>query len=87
MEHDDDVGAFGQGGVVARLLVAAVATVLAVDDDLQAEVLGDVDRFVLRHVIDQDDVVDDVERDVGVGPLEGLGRVVGGHHDDHPGGA
>ena len=39
---------------------------------------------VARHVVDEDDPVDDVVRDVGVRPLERLRRVVG-RHDDHDG--
>ena len=82
VEHHDDVGAGLERRVVARLLVAAVAPVLRVDDDVEAEVPGDVDGLVLRHVVDEDDLVDDVVRDVGVGALERQGRVVGGHDDD-----
>ena len=82
VEHHDDVGAGRERRVVARLLVAAVAPVLAVDDDVEAELPGDLDRLVARHVVDQDDLVDEVVRDVGVRPLERPGGVVGGHHDD-----
>ncbi len=35
VEHDDDVGTGREGRVVARLLVAAVASVLGVDDHVQ----------------------------------------------------
>ena len=82
MEHDDDVGVRREGRVVAGLLVAAIAAVLAVDDDVEPELPGDVDRLVPRDVVDEDDPVDEVVRDVGVGPLERPGRVVGGHDDD-----
>ena len=85
VEHDDDLGAGRKGGVVARLLVAAVALVLAVDDDVEAQLPRHVDRFVMRDVVDQDDLVDELVRDVGVGPLERLCGVVGGHDDDDPG--
>ena len=85
VEHHDDVGARTQRRVVARLLVAAVAAVLAVDDDLEAQLPGDLDRLVLRHVVDEDHVVDEVVGDVGIRPLEGAGRVVRGHDDDDPG--
>ena len=70
MEHDHDIGAGREGRVVAGLLVAAVAPVLAVDDHVEPELPGDLDGLVARHVVDQDDPVDDVVRDVGVGPLE-----------------
>ena len=62
VEHDDDVGAGRERRVVAGLLVAAVAEVLAVDDDVEPELAGDVDRLVARHVVDEDDPVDDVVR-------------------------
>ena len=82
VEHDHDVGARLQRRVVAGLLVAAVAAVLAVDDDLESEPLGDLHGLVARHVVDEDHPVDDVVGHVRVGPLQGEGRVVGGH-DDH----
>ena len=82
VEHDDDLGAGCEGRVVARLLVAAVAAVLGVDDDVEPELAGDLDGLVVRHVVDEDDLVDEVVRDVGVRPLERPRRVVGGHHDD-----
>ena len=85
VEHHDDVGAGLQRRVVARLLVAAVAPVLGVDDDVEAELAGDVDGLVARHVVDEDDLVDEVVRDVGVRPLERPRGVVGGHDDDDPG--
>ena len=83
VEHHHDVGAGREGRVVARLLVAAVAPVLAVDDHVQPELPGDVDGLVARHVVDEDDPVDQVVRDVGVRPLQRPGGVVGGHDDDH----
>ena len=46
VEHHDDVGAGLERRVVARLLVAAVAPVLGVDDDVEAELAGDVDGLV-----------------------------------------
>ena len=46
------------------------------------ELPGDVDGLVARHVVDEDDPVDEVVRDVGVGPLERPRGVVGGHDDD-----
>ena len=48
MEHHDDVGTGLQRRVVARLLVAAVAPVLGVDDDVETELPGDVDGLVAR---------------------------------------
>ena len=84
VEHHDDVGALLEGGLVARLLVAAVAQVLLVDDHVEAELAGDVDGLVLRHVVDEDDPVDEIVGDVRVRPLERLRGVVGGHDDDDP---
>src|SRR4029453_7955099 len=57
----------GQGGVVAGLLVAAVAQVLPVDDHLEVQQLGHGHGVVAGEVVDQDDVVDHARRDVAVG--------------------
>ena len=48
VEHHDHVRARAQGAVVAGLLVAAVAEVLAVDEDLEAEQLGAISTVVVR---------------------------------------
>ena len=50
--------------------------------DLEAEMPGDLDGLVARHVVDEDDLVDRVVRDVVVRPLQRPGGVVGGHDDD-----
>ena len=67
---------------VTGLLVPAVAPVLAVDDDVEPELTGDVDGLVTRHVVDEDDPTHDVVRNVRIRPLERPRGVVGGHHDD-----
>ena len=54
------------------------------DDRFEAEVPGDLDGLVPGDVVDQDDVVDDVVRDVRVRALERPRGVVGRHHDDDP---
>ena len=54
------------------------------DDHVEPELAGDVDGLVAGHVVDEDDPVDQVVRDVGVRPLERPRRVVGGHDDDDP---
>jgi hypothetical protein len=81
MKHDDDLGTDLESTVIACLLVAAVPAVLLVDDDVEAQVLRDFDRLVLGNVVDQDDVIHQVVRDIVVRALERLGGVVGGHHD------
>jgi hypothetical protein len=82
MKHDHDVGARLERSVIAGLLVAAVAAVLAMDDHLEAEPPGNLHGLVARDIVDEDHPVDDVVGHVRVRPLEGEGRVVGGH-DDH----
>ncbi len=82
MQHDDGVGTGRQGSVVAGLLVAAIAAVLPMDDDVQAEPFRDLDRRVRRNVVDQDDPADEVMRDIVVRALERRRRVVGRHDDD-----
>jgi len=86
VEHHDDVGALFEGRPVTGLLIAAIAKVLAVDDHVEAEAPSDVDGLVLGHIVDEDDAIHDLVRNIGVGPLERQGGVVGGHDDDDAGG-
>ena len=86
VDHDHDVGLVTQRFEIARLLVAAVAAILQVDDHFQAQPLGDVDGIVVRDVVDQDHLVDDVHGQAAIGRLERARGVVGGH-DDHNAGA
>jgi len=44
---------------IARFLIAAVTAILHVDDNLDPKSLCDFDRFVLAHVVYEDDLVDD----------------------------
>ena len=81
MDHDDDVRAALERRAVAGLLVAAVAAVLRVDHDVDAERPRDLHRAVPRAVVHEDDVVHVRLRHVGVGALERLLGVVRGHHD------
>ncbi len=85
MDHDHDVGAATQRLEIARLLVAAVAAVLDVHDNLEPEALGNVDRIVVADIVDQDDFVDDIHRQTAIGRFEGARGVVRGHDDDDPG--
>ena len=84
VEHHHDLGAGRERGVVAGLLVAAVALVLIVDVDLEPDPMGDLDGLVMGHVVDQDHVVHDAARDVRVRALEGPRGVVRGHDHDAP---
>ena len=84
VDHDDDVRAALEGRPVAGLLVAAVAAVLRVHDDVDAQLPRDLDRAVARAVVDEDDVVHVRLRHVGVRPLERLLGVVRGHDDGDP---
>ena len=81
VDHDHHVGAAAQRFEVARLLVAAVAAVLDVDDHLEAEPLGDVDRLVVADVVDQDHFVDHVHGQPAVSRFQRPRGVVRGH--DH----
>ena len=82
MDHDDDVRAALERDRVAGLLVAAVAKVAVVLDVMEAELARERDGLVLARVVDEDDLVDDLVRELVVGALEGPRRVVRGH-DDH----
>ena len=65
VDHDDDVGPAREGGRVAGLLVPAVAPVLRVDDDLEPrDRPGERHGPVPRGVVDEEDVVDPLLRDL-----------------------
>ena len=60
MQHDDDVGAYLEGGFITGFLVGAVAAVLGVDEDVvEVEGFGDGDGVVAAGVIYEDDFVND----------------------------
>jgi hypothetical protein len=84
VQHDHHVGVALQRLEVARLLVAPVAHVVRVPEDV--EVLGqparDLDRVVGGLVVDEDDLVDPAVGDARHRPLQGAGGVAGGHDDD-----
>ena len=69
---------------VAGLLVAAVAVVAVVGDGVDAELRRHRQCLVGAGVVDQQQVVDDVSRDLADGPFEGPGGVVGRQHDADP---
>ena len=82
MEHHDDVGVVLERLEVARLLVAAVADLVRVPDEVERQLAGEPDRLVGGGVVDKDDLVDRVLRDRGERPLERRGGLAGRHHDD-----
>jgi hypothetical protein len=78
MEHDDDVGANLECFIVAGFLVAAIASVLFMSDDMvDAEFFGHGDGVVPAIVIYEDDFVDDIEWDLRIGLTEGKLCIVG----------
>jgi hypothetical protein len=82
MHHDHDVGAVLERQGVARLLVAAVATISRMhlhDDAIEAA--RQLDGVILARVVDDDHQIDDVVgHDLAPGFLDGVLGVVGGHH-------
>ena len=82
VEHHGHVRAEPERLGVAGLLVASVSAIGFVDDGPQAESPGDLDRLVAAGVVGDHDLVDEVQRDLVVGPLDRAGRVVRGHDDD-----
>ncbi len=52
------------------------------DDDRETELPRDRGRVVVARVVDDDDLVDDVVRQIFVGPAKGSHRVVRGHDHD-----
>ena len=83
MEHDDDVGPVLERFEVASLLITTVAAVMPMRDDLQPQPPGNLDRVILAHIVDEDDVVDDVLREIAIGPLKCLRGIVGRHGHDN----
>src|SRR5579863_6182237 len=80
MKHDDDIGAGGQGFAIAGLLVASVAVVAVVLENVEAETAGQVDGVVAAVVVHQDTDIHQVGNFFHRG-LESLRRVVRGHDD------
>ena len=84
VNHDDDVGAELEGFCVAALLVAAVAAVHFMDDDVtDADALGYFHGVVGAFVVHEHDFVHDVHGYLAVGALEGECGAVGGEYDDY----
>jgi len=75
------IGPHGERMAIARLLVRAVSPVGFVHQVPKAELPGDRHRLVAARVVHQQDVVDDVVRNFGVGAPQRLRGVVGRHHD------
>ena len=82
VHHDHDVGPGAQRLRVARLLVRAITVVLVMDEDLEAELPGDLEGGVGGAVVHEDHEADGVLRQFLVCQAERPPRVVGGHHDD-----
>ena len=82
VHHHDDGGAGAQGLAVAGFLVGAVAVVAVVDEQFEAHFAGDLGGFVGTAIVHQDDQIDHLARQIGVGHVERLGGIVG-RHDHH----
>ena len=82
VEHHHDVRVVLEGLQVAGLLVAAVADLVRMPDDLDGQLARQLDRLVGGRVVDQDDLGDLVERDLGDGLAQRRGRLACRHHDD-----
>src|ERR1700722_13552402 len=83
MQHDDDIRPQFQRLVIATLLVAAIAAVMVMFDDMgDSELMADVDRPVAAVVIYQYYLVYDIERDFSIGFTEGKLRIIGGEDND-----
>jgi hypothetical protein len=84
VDHDDDVGAEFESGGVTAFLIAPIAHISFVADGVQTQPGGELGSVILRVVIDENDVVDDLAIDLVDRLGEGSGRVVGRHDDDDP---
>src|SRR5579859_6469932 len=80
MDHNDDVGSFCKGLAIARHLVAAVAVVAVVLENLKTQAVTKSGRVVMTVIVDQNTNVDEVGK-FGNRGLQRLLRVVGGHDD------
>ena len=85
VDHHDDVGAGAQSFAVAGLLVGAVAVVAVVNEQFESQLAGDLGGLVGAAVVHQDDQVDHVARQIGIGHVERLGGVIRRHHHHHLG--
>ena len=85
MDHDDDVGPFLQGGLVAGFLVAAVAEIPLVKvDPCFWEGQSDGHCLVLTFIVDDDDQINDsLRQHLSMGFSQGFRRVVGGHDNNN----
>jgi hypothetical protein len=81
VHHDDDLGAGAQCLRVTGLLVGAVSVVAIVQEQFQVQLAGDGDGVVGAAVIDKDDHVEVVLRQLGERHAQRAPGVVGGHHD------
>src|SRR5207247_9338344 len=72
------------GRAVTRLLAPAVTAVLRMDDDLQPELTRQLYRAIARAVVDEQDLVDPVVRDVVQRGLQRPFCVVRGKDGDDP---
>ena len=79
MQHDDYIGAGGESFAIAGLLIAAIAVIAVVLEDLQAEAAREIDSLVGAVIIHEDADIDQVGQ-LSDGDLEGLLRVVSGHY-------
>jgi hypothetical protein len=81
VHHNDDIGAALQRLAIAGLLIRAIAAVFGMDDMVQAQLLGHVDRPIPAGIVHQDYVIHHVPRNFLVGAPQGELRIVGGHDD------
>ena len=60
MKHDHDVGSRGQGFAIAGLLVASVAVVAVVLEDIEAEAPAEINGVVGTVIVNQDADIDEL---------------------------
>ena len=85
MDHDDDIGAGGEGEAIAGLLVPAITAVHGMDFQLRLlEGARDGDGFIMAGIIHDDDEIDDPMRhDFVIGLAQCARGIVGGHHHNN----
>jgi len=80
VNHDDDLRAQFERGVIASLLVATVTKVFFMDNGAQSELAGNLDCIVSAGVIDDQNFIRNITRNLGNRSFEGFLRMVRGHH-------
>ena len=82
MQHNDDIRPKLECFQITGLLVAAVAAILDVDHYRQAQGPRYINSLILTDIVDEDDIRDEILRNVRIGLFQRFGGVVGRQDND-----